>query len=160
MKIPKLLWLLCFFFAPSLLTQAQDWKFYNKQAEKNYKTGKLPEAIVWAEKALYALNTSPDKQNLSYSFVYDNLAKLYVEASAYEKAENIYLIVQELRLKELGENHLDYATALDNLAMVYQLEGNYDKATPMLLLSKEIREKNASTLHPDYAHTLDNLAFL
>jgi CHAT domain-containing protein/tetratricopeptide (TPR) repeat protein len=139
---------------------SQDWKFYSKQAEKNYVAGELQQAVFWAEKATIEVRSKFGSQNPAYSFVFDNLAKIYVEIGEYEQAEKLYIETKDNRKTVLGENHLDYATALDNLALVYQLMGNYAKATPILLISKEIREQNASTLHPDYAHTLDNLAFL
>ncbi len=149
-------WLLTFPTA----TFAQDWKYCNKQAEKNYAAGKLQQAIFWAEKATNEIENKFGLQNPDYSFVLDNLAKLYVETGQYERAEQLYTEIRNTRLAVLGSNHLDYATALDNLALVYQLMGAYHKAAPILLISKQIREQNASTLHPDYAHTLDNLAFL
>jgi CHAT domain-containing protein len=139
---------------------AQDIKTLQKYAQQAYQTGKLEQAIFWADKLLQKAKQDTKLSNNDYTFFLDYVAKLYVEAEQYEEAEKLYLETQEIRLTTLGNTHLDYATALDNLAMIYQANGLYNKAEPILLTAKEIREKNSSKFHPDYAQTLDNLAWV
>ena len=58
--------------------------------------------------------THPD-----YLLTLDNLAALYINTNAYEKAESLLLQVLAGRKKVLGEDHADFGVSLNNLGALY-----------------------------------------
>ncbi len=89
-----------------------------------------------------------------------NLAVLYHDTGAYEKAAPLFERVVTIIEKALGASHPDTAMALTNLGGLYQASGAHAKAEAMHQRALAIREKALGPDHPDTAATLINLALV
>ena len=65
------------------------------------------------------LKAALGEQHPAYAASLNNLADLYAETGAVEKAEPLYLQAMSVRKAALGEQHPDYAASLSNLACPY-----------------------------------------
>ena len=90
----------------------------------------------------------------------NNLALLYDNLGAYDKALPLSQRALDIREKVLGPQHPDVANSLNNLAGLYWHMGAYDQALPLSQRALDIREKVLGPQHPDVANSLNNIAEL
>ena len=89
-----------------------------------------------------------------------NLAYLYQNQGAYERAEPLCLRALQIQEAVLGKNHPDVATSLSNLAGLYQAQGAYERAEPLYQRALQIQEAVLGKNHPGVATSLSNLGSL
>ncbi|RTZ05708.1 CHAT domain-containing protein [Flavobacterium sp. GSP6] len=118
--------------------------------------GNIEKAIKYGEK----LKQFSDKSDISYAFLLNTLAPIYVKQGKYQEAEGLYLQISKIVKTVLGESNPDYATSLNNLAEIFRLKVEYSKAETLYLQSLEIYKKVLGENHPQYALSLYNLALL
>jgi curli biogenesis system outer membrane secretion channel CsgG/lipopolysaccharide biosynthesis regulator YciM len=106
------------------------------------------------------LDSTKNRLAPEYSRSLSNLAGLYMEMGAYDKALRLYLESLEIVDKTLGKSHPDYGRCLNNLAGLYESTGQYDKALRFYLESLGNAEKTFGKSHPEYDAHLNNLAGL
>jgi CHAT domain-containing protein/Tfp pilus assembly protein PilF len=107
---------------------------------------------------IYQKTLGPNHPDTAKSL--NNLAALYLQVGAYEKAEPLYQQALQIRTKALGPEHADTAQSLNNLADLYRTMGDYAKAKPLFQQALQIRIKAFGPEHPDTAQSLNNLAEL
>ena len=88
------------------------------------------------------------------------LAYLLEYIAEYEKAQELYSQVLEIRKRVLGEEHSATATSYNNLAGVYDSQGKYKKAKGLYEKALRIRERVLGEEHPDTAASYNNLAYV
>ncbi len=87
-----------------------------------------------------------------------NLASVYVDEGALDKAEPLYLRSLEIRKRVLGADHPDTALGAYNAGTLYFRKGDYRKAEEYYRRALEIRESKLPKDHPDIGINLDSLA--
>ena len=86
------------------------------------------------------------------------LAYLLQYIAEYEKAQELYSQVLEIRKRVLGEEHPATATSYNNLASVYASQGEYRKAEGLYGKALRISERVLGEEHPATAASYNNLA--
>ena len=86
------------------------------------------------------------------------LAYLLQYIAKYEKAQELYSQVLEIRKRVLGEEHPATATSYNNLASVYASQGEYRKAEGLYGKALRISERVLGEEHPATAASYNNLA--
>jgi tetratricopeptide (TPR) repeat protein/CHAT domain-containing protein len=137
---------------------SQTYEELNQKLMEYYKKGEYATSIDYAEKAKIQAEKEFGKEHNNYAESLNNLAMLFKEMGAYDKAEPLFIESMDIYKKTLGPNNPEYATALNNLATFYFDLGKYDKAEPLFIESSAIRKKSLGQNHPSYAQSLNNLA--
>lgn len=86
-----------------------------------------------------------------------HLGRVYDSQGDYQKAEEYYQKVLEIRLNILGENHTETAISYNNLGNSYHSLGDYQKAKEYYQKALQIRLNILGENHPDTAISYSNL---
>lgn len=89
-----------------------------------------------------------------------NLADLYLERGVYDKAEAMYLLSQNNRLKLLGPYHPKLAQVYNHFAELYIQTGRYLDAEKLLLRSLKVKNHLSKSNNLGTAKTMNDLAVL
>jgi len=81
------------------------------------------------EEILQALEAKLEPEHPYVATTLNNLAELYKNMGAYEKALPLYQRALDICEKVLGPEHPDAATTLNNLSLLYYNMGAYEKVT-------------------------------
>ena len=109
------------------------------------------------EEILQILEAKLGPEHPSVATTLNNLAGLYYNMGAYEKALPLYQRALDIREKILGPEHPSVATTLNNLALLYDNMGAYEKALPHYQRALEISERVLGPKHPNTAIIENNL---
>jgi CHAT domain-containing protein/Tfp pilus assembly protein PilF len=90
--------------------------------------------------------------------VLNNLAVLYDEQGAYEKAEPLLERALAIQKRTLGEWDPAVATSLENLGVHYRRQRAFVRAEPLFQSALSIQVKAHGYQHPDTAYALHELA--
>lgn len=113
--------------------------------------------IPFAENIIRKVNMEDE---LVQAEMKDALAYLLRYIAEYEKAQELYSQVLEIRKRVLGEEHPDTAASYNNLASVYASQGEYEKAEGLYGKALGICERVPGEEHPDTATSYNNLAYV
>ena len=110
--------------------------------------------------ATYALENDvidPDDNNIRTDLLW-KLASCLEEEGQYDKAEEGFLKVSQIRQAVLGPEHPETLTSVNSLASVYREKGHWDQAEELELQVMETRTRLLGPEDPDTLTSVNNLA--
>ncbi|MFN2438243.1 MAG: tetratricopeptide repeat protein [Chitinophagaceae bacterium] len=110
------------------------------------------------EFALELIKAYFGESTVAYARGLNVLAEAYDNASAYEKAEQAYLMAIELLKRISREDHFEYKVCLDRLAVNYYFRGQYEKALILFEQVQAIIKKSGNEEKWLGAHNLTHQA--
>ena len=113
--------------------------------------------IPFAENIIRKVNMEDE---LVQAEMKDALAYLLRYIAEYEKAQELYSQVLEIRKRVLGEEHPDTAASYNNLASVYASQGEYEKAEGLYGKALGICERVLGEEYLGTATSYNNLAYV
>ncbi len=134
------------------------WDELNKKTIELFRSGKYPEALESAKKALSEAEAEFGATDPRVARSLNNLAEIYRSQANYDEAEPLWKRALEIRTKAFGRNHPDVAISLNNLAGAYFEQGKFAEAEKMFRGAIDVMEKSLGSDHPDLAISLVNMA--
>lgn len=110
--------------------------------------GDLIQAESLANRA-FRLVESNDRKWGSKGPILQNLGTIYMEQGFFDKAEDAYIQVLEVRENKLGTSHPDTGYTVWRLASLYQKEGKSEQAEEQFKRAIVIFERRLPEGHPD-----------
>jgi len=110
--------------------------------------GDLVQAESLANRAFRLVEFS-DHKWVSKGPILQNLGTIYMEQDFFDKAEEAYIQVLEVREKKLGTSHPDTGYTVWRLASLYQKEGKNEQAEEQFKRAIAIFERRLPEGHPD-----------
>lgn len=110
--------------------------------------GDLDQAESLANRA-FLLVESNDHKWVSKGPILQNLGTIYMEQGFFDKAEDAYIQVLEVREKKLGTSHPKTGYTVWRLASLYQKEGKNEQAEEQFNRAIVIFERRLPQGHPD-----------
>ncbi|NHE58980.1 CHAT domain-containing protein [Cyclobacterium plantarum] len=146
--------------AEQQINNNSDWEVLDEKVMELSTQGRYDEAIVYAEKEVFAVKKQLGEDHPYYSGSLKNLAGLYHKIGRYVEAEPLYLQAVEIDKRQLGEDHPDYATLLGIMAALYRDMTRYVEAETLYLKATEIIKLKLGEDHLFYFTSLNGLAGL
>lgn len=110
--------------------------------------GDLDKAESLASKALRLIKSN-DREWDYKGPIFQNLGTIYMEQSSFEKSENTYIQLLEVREKKLGISHPKTGYTVWGLASLYKKEGKNEQAEEQYKRAIEIFDRRLPQGHPD-----------
>ena len=107
-----------------------------------------------------ALATAGDLPGDRLAYLFNEVARFYLDAGRYSDAEPLFRRALEGNERVLGKEHPDTLSSLNNLAELLRMKGDYAEAEPIYRRALEAKERVLGKEHPSTLSSLNNLAFL
>ena len=122
-----------------------------------YKEKRYADAIELGSKIIELYKENNDCSSENYADDLNNLAIVYDDVRAADKAAELYKEAAEIKSGLLGENSESYIETIENLGALYSITGSFDKAEELLKKVNEAYRDICGTLSPKYVKSLYNL---
>jgi len=111
--------------------------------------------------ALQLSETSAEKgSELDMSFIYSNIAKMYLNVGDFKQSLEWYLKVLSIQEMVLGKDHLDTAATYESIAYVNNECGNYEEAFGWYEKALKTIKKQLGDEHPKIGSIYHNIGKL
>ena len=117
----------------------------------------LGEILHMQNKYEETLEKLPSTQHPDSLVAMTNLASTYQEQGKWKEAEDLQVIVKEMRKKVLGAKHPDSLKAIASLASTFQKQHKWKDAEDLQVIVVETSKQMLGTEHPDSLIAMDKL---
>lgn len=120
-------------------------------------TAQVDSLITILEKDLQVQINTLGEDNKHVALYCDSLGKLYIDASKYTKADEMFKKALQIKLGKVKERHPDIAESYHNLGNVCYYKAKYEEAIKYYNKSLDIRLEALGEKHKSTAYSYNNL---